>query len=85
MDGSLDSRLLFLVAELTFYALTVPGGQVVGDWQFAEEVADVGILCGICLKDRVVDVPTLLPPGVEDYLFVSMIRVKRRDTRCTGS
>ena len=57
----------------------MPGGQVVGVRQAAEEVADVGVGLGIGHQHGVVDVPGLLPPRIEDHLLPGVVGVQRGD------
>lgn len=55
----------------------MPGRQVFGLGQALEEFAHIGIGLGIGDLRSIVDVPALLPPGVEHDLFPGMIGVQR--------
>ena len=57
----------------------MPGRQIFGIRQAAEEIADVGVGLGIGHQHGVVDVPGLLPPRIEDDLLPGVVRVQRGD------
>ena len=60
-------------------AQRMPGGQVLGIRQAAEEVAHVGVGLGVGHQHGVVDVPGLLPPRVEDHLLPGVVGVQGGD------
>ena len=60
-------------------ALRVPGRQVVGVGQAAKKSPTSGSVVRVGDQDRVVDVPGLLPPGVEDDLLLGVVGVQRGD------
>src|SRR5215204_2718603 len=83
MDGGLGSGALLLGAEGSGLALCIPRGQVFGLGQALEEISNIRVGFGIGDQHRVIDVPALLPPRIEDDLFPSVIWMKGGDN--TGS
>ena len=72
-------RFLLAVRAHAVDPLGVPGRQVVGLGQPAEEIADVRVILRIRDQDGVVDIPGLLPPGIEDDLLVGVVGMERGD------
>src|SRR5438045_9197560 len=68
--GPLPERLSGIGAQI------VPGRKIVRFRQALEEAADVWIVLWIGLQDRVVHIPGLLSPGVEDDLLVGVVRMQ---------
>src|SRR5215468_9227727 len=57
----------------------MPGGQIVVIRQAVEEISYVWIGFRVGNKNRVVDVPGFLPPGVEDDFFPGVVGMQRGD------
>src|SRR5277367_4205452 len=79
MDCSLTSSSLFVQAEPSGNSLCIPGWGVSTAWQQAKEFANIRIGSGVCLLNRVVSVPGILMPGIEDDLFIGVVWMNRED------
>ena len=75
MRGRFRGGRLLERSEATPGPLGIPGGRVVPCREPLEEVAYVGISGRICLEDRVVDVPGLQVPGIEDDFLVRVVGI----------
>ena len=84
MDGGLRSGGLLVRTEGSCLTLRMPCRQVVGIGQAVEEFAHVGIGLGVGDQHGVVDIPALLPPGVEHHLFPGVIGVQGGDDPFDG-
>ena len=71
--GPLPERLSGIGAQV------VPGGQIVSLQQAPEEAADVGVVLWIGLQDRIIYVPRLLSPRIEDDFFIGMVGMQGGD------
>ncbi len=69
---------LFLGSESAADARLMPRRKIVVGTQSAEEVTDVRVVSRIFDQHRVVDVPGLLVPRIEDNLLPGVVRVERR-------
>ncbi len=84
VDRGLRGRGLLVRPEAPALSLPMPGRQVFRLGEPAEEIADIGIGLGICDESRVVDIPALLPPGVEHHLFPGVIGMQSGNDTLDG-
>ena len=78
MSGGLLRRHLFVRAQSAADALLVPARQIVSLRDATKQRADIGIAPSVH-EHRIVGVPDLLPPRVEDGLLECVVRVERGD------
>ena len=81
--GGLFCRDLFRGSRGAIDPLLIPGRQIVRVGKAAEEFASIRV-CLRIERHRVIDVVCRLLPGIEDDLFVSVIRMKRGDDALDG-
>src|SRR5262245_43902532 len=77
MQFGLLRRRLLLCSPRPVDPRSIPHRQVVRRGQPAEVIGDIRIIFRIFDQNCVIDIPGLLPPGVEDYLLPAMIGMKR--------